>query len=200
MPRYRRWPSGHPRRINVDDSGVGVIVDGQEQFEYDDRFEPGELLDPRRINLNLEDIEMRRSKLESRKFTAPEDANLDYDNHTERRRREIARFEGSRPNTLALSFIKSAEGVELQDRWGDMRTEQGLFIAARESSWDWLTSYDCLDKVRTIDYPTILPISAVRDEPANLRYSSLFLAIAPLIVQAFLIHRIADTTLIEVVK
>jgi hypothetical protein len=142
-------------------------VDGQEQFEYDDRFEPGELLDPRRVNLNLEDIEMRRSKLESRRFTTPEDADLDYDNHTERRRREIARFEGSRPNTLALSFIKSAEGVELQDRWGDMRTEQGLFIAARESSWDWLTSYDCLDKVRTIDYPRILPISAVRDEPPS---------------------------------
>jgi hypothetical protein len=164
-PRYRRWPLGLPRRIRVDTNGVGRMVNGVEQFEYDEIHEPGELLQPTRVNLDLENIENMRKEREDRKLPEEESAGLGYASRSERRQQEIARYEGSRPNTLGLSFSTSAEGVALRDRWGNMRTEQGLFIAARESSWDWLTSYDCLDQVRPTEYPTILPVSFVRDEP-----------------------------------
>jgi hypothetical protein len=45
-PRRRRWHSGLPRRINVDENGVGRIVDGEEQFEYDESQEEGGIMSP----------------------------------------------------------------------------------------------------------------------------------------------------------
>jgi hypothetical protein len=114
--------------------------------------------------LDHANIEKERKKYENKPLLDREEKELDYATHTERRERETERFRGSRPNTLALSSIQSVEGAAYADRWGKMRTKQGLFIAAKELSWDWLTSYNCLDKVGPNDYPTIPPVSAVRDE------------------------------------
>ncbi|KAH4195330.1 hypothetical protein HBH70_187850 [Parastagonospora nodorum] len=163
-PRPRRWHSGLPPRIGVDENGVGEMIDGVEQFHYADHPREGDINLPINLNLNLEEIEKERSKHDDVLLKDSVEKGLGYATHTERRELETARFAGSRPSTLALNSIRSFEGAPYADRWGEMRTDQGLFIAAKELSWDWLTSFDCLDKVRPADYPTILPISAVRDE------------------------------------
>jgi hypothetical protein len=59
------------------------------------------------------------------------------------------------------------DGPIVENKWRNIQTVEGLFIAAKESSWDWLTSYDCLDRVGRHDMPTVAPTSAVRDEPPS---------------------------------
>lgn len=165
-PRPRRWHSGLPPRISVDENGVGEMMDGVEQFRYADRHREGDINNSIPVNLDLKEVEKERSKHENKLLPLKDRVKkeLGYATHTERRELETARFAGSRLNTLALSSIRSLEGAPYADRWAEVRTEQSLFIAAKELSWDWLTSFDGLDKVRPADYPTILPISAVRDE------------------------------------
>jgi hypothetical protein len=112
-PRYRRWPLGLPRRIRVDTNGVGRMVNGVEQFEYDEIHEPGELLQPTRVNLDLENIENMRKEREDRKLPEEESAGLGYASRSERRQQEIARYEGSRPNTLGGR--RTAKKLKLTD-------------------------------------------------------------------------------------
>jgi hypothetical protein len=159
-PRLRRWPSGLPQRIRLDANGVGRMINGVEQFEYYTTYEPGEKLEPVKMNLNLRDIEEKRAEIEDIKLEDRSTEGLQYGTHTERRQQELLRYGPDRPNTSALH-----NGRAFEDRWDKMRTEQGLFIAAKESSWDWLTSYDCLDRVRSGGVSAVHPMSAVREEP-----------------------------------
>ena len=165
-PRYRRCPSGLPRRINTDENGVGRIEDGVEQFEYDTTHEPGDILEPVEIRLDVEGIEAKRKAIESKMVKAMDDQEApEYKSHTARREAELALYANTRPNTSGFRLSRSSKDVVAEEPWHKIRTDQGLFIAAKESSWDWLTSYDCLDKVRPGVILTEFPESAVRDEP-----------------------------------
>jgi hypothetical protein len=163
-PRYRRWPSGLPRRINTDQSGRGEMINGVEQFEYDESFTPGDLVEPLDVRLDEEAVEHRRREVDSRFNENWEVEGLGHATHWERRQDDVALWRDRRPNTSNIRY-RTVNGVGVtEDRWRHLQTSNGLFVAVKESSWDWLTSYDCLDKVKRSDYPLIFPTSAVREE------------------------------------
>jgi hypothetical protein len=158
-PKSRRWQSGLPKRIRLDATGVGRMIDGKEQFEYNTELDSKDKLEPGRMTLDLDNIEKRRAEIEGKKLEDQHDKGLNYGTHTERRQQEMRLFGSDRPNTSALH-----NGEKFEDRWGELRTKQGLFIAAKETSWDWLNSYDCLDRVRCGELPAVYPMSAVREQ------------------------------------
>ncbi|KAF2830286.1 hypothetical protein CC86DRAFT_463620 [Ophiobolus disseminans] len=165
-PRLRRWPVGLPRPIKVN-KGEGMD-DGEDRFEYDYTHEAGEILEPATVAFDYRGIEARRREVEDRPLEPPESIALGYKSHSERRELELGRFRGDRPNTSGFRPSRDAKGFTLEDRWRMIRTAQGLFIAAKESSWDWLTSYDCLDKVPPGHAQSEFTESAEREEPSHI--------------------------------
>jgi hypothetical protein len=143
-PRYRRRLVG--LRPLTSDDGDGDVPD---DFESN-RFE-----------LDEDAIEAKRAETEKKRDTKTKD--LEFDTHEARRRNEIETYKnGSRPDTSGTRVIHTSSGTVVEYRWGQIRTEYGLFISAKESSWDWRTSYDCLGPVMAGWFPET---SAIRDEP-----------------------------------
>ncbi|KAF2243869.1 hypothetical protein BU26DRAFT_581035 [Trematosphaeria pertusa] len=121
--------------------------------------------DPWLLKLDYEQIEEARLKVETAEL---DDADgFPYRSHNERREAEIRLYaednpEERQPPTASFERFRmtqperdDAERSEAEERdrsesetpiepkWkGKIRTDQGLFIAAQESSWDWRTSYD----------------------------------------------------------
>jgi hypothetical protein len=118
---------------------------------------------PWALNLDLAEIERRRAEIEDQPVIPRDQGQtLSYGTHTERRRAERAAFRSEsithrdRPSTSNLRN-------EREERFESMQTDSGLFIAAKESSFDWLTSYDCLGRVSSgyiARIPPAVPLAA----------------------------------------
>jgi hypothetical protein len=80
------------------------------------------LLSPIKLSLDIEAIERRRREMED----AEGDQSLTYESHSGRRKRDL-----ELPSPLPMT--RGSSGTHL---------ESGLHIAARETSFDWKTSYD----------------------------------------------------------
>ncbi|KAI4908169.1 hypothetical protein J4E90_008793 [Alternaria incomplexa] len=146
------WTPRYRRRL------VGLRRPEEDDTDSDDSDE----IEPHRFQLDEAAVEAERMKTE--KKIDRETKNLVYSSHDARRRDEIETYKNSRPNTSNVREATVSGRSIVQDRWGQIQTKQGLFISARESSWDWLTSYDCLGPVKTGWYPET---SAVRDDPED---------------------------------
>jgi hypothetical protein len=90
--------------------------------------------------------------VENRPLTPATDGDvLEYNSHAERRAAEKQRYWSEGNETLGRPSTsnerQNGEG-EYAESFGQIRTEQGVFIAAKETSQDWLTSYDCLGKLK----------------------------------------------------
>ncbi|KAI4607483.1 hypothetical protein J4E80_009596 [Alternaria sp. BMP 0032] len=121
-----------------------------------------ELEDPIRIRVNEEAIEARREEFEN---IVDDDVDLEYRTHTERRAAELEAYADTRPSTANIFVRTNAEGGQIdEDRFRRIQTASGVFLAALESSHDWLTSYDCLGLVKVCGIPEHFETSAVRDE------------------------------------
>ncbi|KAI4624694.1 hypothetical protein J4E83_004370 [Alternaria metachromatica] len=121
-----------------------------------------ELEDPIRIRVNEEAIEARREEFEN---IVDDDVDLEYRTHTERRAAELEAYADTRPSTANIFVRTNAEGGQIdEDRFRRIQTASGVFLAALESSHDWLTSYDCLGLVKICGIPEHFETSAVRDE------------------------------------
>ncbi|KAI4654254.1 uncharacterized protein J4E78_007299 [Alternaria triticimaculans] len=150
----RLWTPMYRRRL------VGLRRSGEDDADSDI---PDEI--PHRFELDEAAIETERAKVDSKIDSETE--NLLYTSHEERRQDEVTQYKNDRPNTSNVREVTTSSGTIIEDRWGQIRTEQGLFISARESSWDWLTSYDLLGPVKSGWHPET---SAVRDDPEDLVY------------------------------
>ncbi|KAI4646026.1 hypothetical protein J4E93_005605 [Alternaria ventricosa] len=118
--------------------------------------------DPIQFRVNEEAIEARRAEFEN---IVDDDADLEYRTHTERRAAELGVYADTRPSTANVLVETNAEGGQVdEDRFRGIQTASGVFVAARESSHDWLTSYDCLGLVKICGIPEHFETSAVRDE------------------------------------
>ena len=118
--------------------------------------------DPIQFRVNEEAIEARRAEFEN---IVDDDADLEYRTHTERRAAELDAYADTRPSTANIFVRTNAEGGQIdEDRFRRIQTASGVFVAARESSHDWLTSYDCLGLVKICGIPEHFETSAVRDE------------------------------------
>ncbi|KAH9882191.1 hypothetical protein J1614_001363 [Plenodomus biglobosus] len=129
---------------------------------------------PRPLRLDVAAIERRRLNIEGSPSKACTVGSMpDYESHNDRRKmqqiellkreneaREIrgqsplAEDHNLRPSTSQMRLEKSGGETYHRERFEEIQTKEGLFIAAKESSFDWLTSYDCLGLVRpghTID-------------------------------------------------
>ncbi|KAI4698719.1 hypothetical protein J4E81_005330 [Alternaria sp. BMP 2799] len=153
-------PRVGPRELHLWTPAYRRRLVGLRRPEEDTDSDDYDAIEPDRFELDEAAVEAERMKTEKKIDRKTKD--LVYSSHDARRRDEIRTYKNSRPNT---SNVREAtvDGTSIvQDRWGHIRTKQGLFIAARESSWDWLTSYDCLGPVKSGWYPET---SAVRDDP-----------------------------------
>lgn len=124
-----------------------------------------ELFRSRLGELNVPDIdelalEQRRSLIESRVL----EPGLGYKTHTERRQREMRDYENSHPDSTHVGQRKNEDALVHDDSFQRIRTSTGLFVAARETSRDWLTSYDCLGPVNSANFPAHFETSAIREE------------------------------------
>ncbi|CAN9215901.1 unnamed protein product [Alternaria alternata] len=147
-PNYRRQLAGlRPSRLSDDD--------GSDDDDEDVRQD----LEPHHFKLDNAAIEEKRAAIEKQSDT--ETQGLEFNTHEARRRHEVARYKDDRPDTSGDRVINTSNGVVVENRWGQIRTEQGLFVSAKESSWDWRTSYDCLGPVMSGWFPET---SAIRDE------------------------------------
>ena len=75
---------------------------------------------------------------------------LMYNTHAERREAERRRYLRDDDGTLgrpSTSNVRENGDRNYEESFGALRTNLGLFIAAKETSQDWLTSYDCLGKL-----------------------------------------------------
>ncbi|KAF1911465.1 hypothetical protein BDU57DRAFT_533567 [Ampelomyces quisqualis] len=114
------------------------------------RYGGNDELERMAFNLDLAAIETERLKYAG-------------EEHSMRRVQQRDAYGRIRPNTSNIQMQGSGESRTAHDRWREIQTDQGLFIAAKETSWDWLTSYDCLDRVGRHDQLIVIPTSAVRD-------------------------------------
>jgi hypothetical protein len=154
-PNYRRQLIGlRPSRLSDDDDSNDDSNDGD-----DDDDDARQDLEPHRFELDKAAIEDKRAAIEKQSDTETQE--LEFNMHEARRRHEVARYKDNRPDTSGDRVINTSNGVVVENRWGQIRTEQGLFISAKESFWDWRTSYDCLGPVTSGWFPEI---SAIRDE------------------------------------
>ncbi|KAL1794458.1 hypothetical protein ACET3X_007879 [Alternaria dauci] len=126
--------------------------------EEDDDSDTSKDIEPTHFRLNKAAIEARRAAVEKKSDMKTQ--NLEFDTHEARCRHQVKTYGNSRPDTSADRMTNTLNGVAAENRWGEIRTEQGLFISARESSWDWRTSYDCLGPVVSGWFPET---SAIRD-------------------------------------
>ncbi|RYN18219.1 hypothetical protein AA0112_g11677 [Alternaria arborescens] len=142
-PNHRRQLVGlRPSRLSDDDD-----EDAWQHFE------------PHRFKLDNAAIEEKRAAIEKQSDTETQE--LEFNTHEARRCHEVARYKDNRPDTSGERMINTSNGVVVENRWGQIRTEQGLFISAKESSWDWRSSYDCLGPVMS---GWFAETSAIRDE------------------------------------
>jgi hypothetical protein len=107
--------------------------------------------EPTNLVLDLPGIEVRRAEVENDTLTPIEEgAVLDHYTHTARRQAERALYwtEGSTHHERpTISHIRCNADNVSEEHFRRMQTDAGLFVAAKESLFDWLTSYDCLRKV-----------------------------------------------------
>ncbi|KAF2029542.1 hypothetical protein EK21DRAFT_89637 [Setomelanomma holmii] len=166
-PVYRRTPVGLPTRINTDEIGRGRIVDGEEQFEYDTGHE-NEEREPLDFDLDEDEIEVKRQRVDNTDKDLEDDETV-APNHSVRREEEIQLFPvgGIGPSTSNVLTQTTSNGKTTYHPWRSIRTAKGLFMFAKETSWDWLTSYDCLGPIARRDIPSVLHTSAVRDETST---------------------------------
>jgi hypothetical protein len=116
--------------------------------------------------LDREAIAERQRKVDSKPNTTD---GVRHRNHLERRREELESYvsngkSGStpeRPSTSAMYPHIDANGNVTLDSFRRIRTAEGLFISARESSHDWRTSYDYLGWVKS-GHHTHFEVSEVR--------------------------------------
>lgn len=125
----------------------------------DDDEDAWQHFEPHRFKLDDAAIEEKRAAIEKQSDTETQE--LEINTHGARRCHEVARYKDNRPDTSGERMINTSNGVVVENRWGQIRTEQGLFISAKESSWDWRSSYDCLGPVMSGWFPET---SAIRDE------------------------------------
>ncbi|KAJ4371099.1 hypothetical protein N0V83_004315 [Neocucurbitaria cava] len=114
------------------------------------------------IELDLEAIEKRRLEIEQEPH---ERDDADVFSHQERRQKELQLYDGQvlrRPSTANVRTRHDGDESFTVDHFRKIRTTNGLFIAAKESPWDWLTSYDCLGNVKPGEIPKVFPTSNVR--------------------------------------
>ncbi|RYO19221.1 hypothetical protein AA0111_g10395 [Alternaria arborescens] len=105
------------------------------------------LLSPIKLSLDIEAIERRRREIED----AEGDQSLTYESHSGRRKRDL-----ELPSPLPIT--RDSSGTHL---------ESGLHIAARETSFDWKTSYDKRGAVapgRTLIMPAKATLELQGDE------------------------------------
>lgn len=147
------WTPQHRREL----VGVGIR-----------RHDPDNVRGPAQISLDLSNIEKRRDEIECRPSQACTEGTMpSYNNHSERRENQrIYAFEKAqevlkikkksnrsrlhcslRPTTSQMRLEKKGKVITHKERFNEIQEETGLFIAAKESSFDWLTSYDCLGSV-----------------------------------------------------
>ncbi|USP81643.1 uncharacterized protein yc1106_08917 [Curvularia clavata] len=107
-----------------------------------------EPLTPTRLQLDADAISEKCRRIEE---STLRDEGLSYQTHAQRRRQELEMYRGDKPN-----FMTTA------DRFNRMRTREGVFISALESSYDWHTSYDSLGPVCDSIHPNFT-ISAERE-------------------------------------
>jgi len=153
-------PRVGPRELHLWTPAYRRRLVGLRGPEEDTDSDDSDAIEPDRFELDEAAVEAERMKTEKKIDRKTKD--LVYSSHDARRRDEIRTYKNSRPNTSNVREATVDGRTIVQDRWGHIRTKQGLFIAARESSWDWLTSYDCLGPVKSGWYPET---SAVRDDP-----------------------------------
>jgi hypothetical protein len=111
--------------------------------------------------LDLEAIATRQQEVDSIQNTTE---GVQYSNHNDRRQAELmSRDRNQRRHPTSGTFPGvGVDGKVTLNRFGGIQTDQGLFISALESSHDWRTSYDHLDRVKSgiqVDFE----VSAVRE-------------------------------------
>jgi hypothetical protein len=119
--------------------------------------------------LDLEAIAERQRRVDSKPNTTE---GVQHRNHLERRREELEMYDSNgepgstldRPSTCRLYPRKNANGEVTIDSFRHIRTNEGLFISARESSRDWRTSYDYLGWAKS-GQRTQFEDSTVREMP-----------------------------------
>jgi hypothetical protein len=87
--------------------------------------------------------------------------------HDARRQNELARYghgTAGRPTTSNVRTRRTATDTATDDRFKRVQTANGVFIAAEESSWGWLTSYDLLRPVKLAPIPKVFPVSDIRHD------------------------------------
>lgn len=183
-PRRRRVACGlRPRNNDPYDEAGDAEIDEDGKFDDEAPTVPpidrsGEAVDDHGLYLNSKGdqelgplvfeldnaaIEQERNRIDSKAKHADDDAVVEA-THNARRLREKGKYAGTRPNTSNIRIRRGQEGEGItEDRWREIQTAAGLFIAAKETSWDWLTSYDCLDRVDQNEMPGIIATSAVRE-------------------------------------
>jgi len=154
-PVYRRGTVGLRLRKIGEDTDI-------EEGEYD--YGPGTDPIQTAFDLDLPAIEEARRKFDNKPKHEDDDSSV-AENHNARRAAQIETYKDTRPNTSNIHLRETGAGMITEDRWREIQTTEGLFLAVKESSWDWLTSYDCLDKIARSEINIIAPTSAIRGEP-----------------------------------
>ncbi|CAE6996264.1 hypothetical protein PTNB85_04901 [Pyrenophora teres f. teres] len=128
--------------------------------------------------LDEEAIARRWEEIETRNIP---DEGVTYNTHMERREAERERYhvEGNggftRPTTSTILVRDGPNGEETVDSFRKIQTREGIFISARESSYDWRTSYDSLGPVKS-GFHSQFTLSEERetiDEPPEEGHSTL---------------------------
>jgi hypothetical protein len=114
-----------------------------------------------RFRVNEEAVEHLRKRWDD---VLNETAGVECRTHTERRAAELKHYENTRPCSANILVESDESGQTDVDMFRKNRTASGVFIAALESSHDWLTSYDCLGLVKNCNIPENFETSAVREE------------------------------------
>lgn len=148
------WTPNYRRQL------VGLRPSGlSDDLSDDDDDDARQDIEAHHFELDKAAIEEKRAAIEKQFDTETQE--LEFTTHEARRRHEIERYKDNRPDTSGDRVTNTSNGVVVENAWGQIRTEQGLFISAKESSWDWRTSYDCLGPVMSGWFPET---SAIRDE------------------------------------
>lgn len=130
--------------------------------------QPCGYLGPYDFELDLEEINSRMEDIENRQLTPTRVGDtLEYATHRERREAEVKKYgrDQARPSTSNIRVTYS--GSE-KDSFQWRRTENGLFVSARETSSDWLTSYDCLGPI-AMGWTALVPAAKENEEDGSIR-------------------------------
>lgn len=148
-PRNRRQTTGLPRDSDDTVTSLGKVTE-------EDDLGAWEKLD--RVELPALEFIVDTAALDSvaRKIeTSPHGTvGTSHQSHLERRTAEVEYYRGgdngvNRPSTSFVREVGRSDGCStFDDRWRELQDTGGRFLAAKETSWDWLTSYDCLGPVK----------------------------------------------------